>query len=158
MKKTTKQKLLGALFAEAKKVGLDAETLREYIAPEILDGKRLSEATPQEVSRVLENISRSNGLNGSNSVNGLEKKRYESSRSGLIEEIVDLARARYGNDFIVPLNNLCARFGESDGYRKMRIAGLKELKLRLIELNKEGHWQPGMKRIRQVKRDQELTG
>ncbi|GAB62670.1 MAG: hypothetical protein DWB56_14805 [Candidatus Jettenia sp.] len=156
MNKNGKHKLLAVLFAEAKKVGLSAETLREYIAPEILGGKRLSEATSKEVFRVITHItdcrdaSRDTALRVPTRGQREIRKRYESSRTGLLEEIADLARARYGADFIVPLNNLCARFGESDGYRKMRIAGLKELKKRLIELQKEDPLKPQISPITQI--------
>jgi hypothetical protein len=67
--------------------------------------------------------------------------RYESSRAGLVAEIRDLAISRFGQDYVVPLNNLCARFGESDGYRRMRVSALKKLKLRLKELNRDDPWE-----------------
>jgi gentisate 1,2-dioxygenase len=136
MKKNTKQKLLAALFAEAAKLGIDSETLREDIAPDLIE-KRLSKATPQEVFRVIEYIT---GKGNPKSRMRNQKFKYESSREGLLQEIKDLAVERFGEDYIVPLNNLCSRFGESDGYRKMKIAGLKELKRRLIELQREDPW------------------
>ena len=152
MTKNVKYSLLKALFAEAAKLGIDQETLREDIAPGII-GKRLSKAKVWEVSRVLDHIHgrhtpHNPPVNGGRPASspftgGIEggRKRYESSRAGLLEEIKDLAVTRFGQDYIVPLNNLCARFGESDGYRKMRVAGLKELKRRLKELQRDDPWE-----------------
>lgn len=39
------------------------------------------------------------------------RKKYESSIKGLREEICDLARARWGASWELPLNNFCRRFG-----------------------------------------------
>src|SRR5574343_732811 len=139
--KKRKNTLLKALFAEANKLGIDQETLRKDIAPGVI-GKRLSKARPQEVSRVLDHLrGKSPKLVPECLGRGSEWKRYESSRAGLLEEIKDLAIKRFGQDYVVKLNNLCARFGESDGYRKMRINALKELKRRLKELNRDDPWE-----------------
>ncbi|HHT9137365.1 MAG TPA: hypothetical protein ACFYEK_09010 [Candidatus Wunengus sp. YC60] len=134
-----KHKLLGALFAEAAKRGIAQETLRDDIAPAII-GKRLSAASVQEVARIVDHItgrsSGLNGLNGLNGSNGLNRKRYESSKQGLIQEIRDIARDRFGDDYAAPLNAFCARFGEPDGFRKMRVSQMKIVKQRLKELQK----------------------
>lgn len=131
MKNDTRQKLLAALFSEAAKLGIDQKTLREDIAPGVT-GKRLSESNTQEIFRVVEYVTGKKWL--------YRKPKYESSRNGLLQEIKDLAIKRFGEDFVNPLNKLCARFGESDGYRKMKIAGLKELKRRIIELQRTDPW------------------
>lgn len=135
---SNKNLLLKALFAEAKKFGIDQETLREDIAPGVI-GKRLSKAKVWEVAQVLDHIKALHGVPSTPlpPASGGQWKRYESSRVGLLEEIKDIALARFGQDYIVPLNSLCARFGESDGYRKMRVSALKELKRRLKELNRD---------------------
>lgn len=146
MTKNGKHALLKALFAEAVKLGIDQEILREDIAPGVI-GKRLSKASPQEVAKVLDYIHGRDTMprvrtgDTEHRVPTGNKFRYESSRAGLLEEIKDLAIARFGQDYIVPLNNLCARFGESDGYRKMRVSALKELKRRLKELNRDDPWE-----------------
>ena len=133
-------KVLKAIFSEAARLGIPQESLREDI-PQSLIGRRLSQATAGELIRVLEHVKG----NSKSEARNPKWQRYESSRDGLLKEVVDLARARFGEDFIVPLNNLCARFGESDGYRKMRIAALKELKRRLKELQRDDPWKPELK-------------
>ena len=139
--------MLQALFAEAKKLGIGQETLREDIPPG-LTGKRLSKCSPQEVARVLVYIHNRHGIpeptpnpsqEGNNPKSEFQnpKSRYESSRSGLLEEIRDLAIARFGEDYALPLNAFCARFGETDGFRKMRVNQMKRVKQRLKELQRE---------------------
>ena len=150
-----KAKMLQALFAEAKKLGIDQETLREDVAPGVIK-KRLSAATSQEVAQVLVyihtrhgipdappptpsrggQISPAGGGAGGGSAGG-GFKRYESSRAGLLEEIRDLAIARFGEDYALPLNAFCARFGETDGFRRMRVNQMKIVKQRLKELQQE---------------------
>ncbi|MDG6005528.1 MAG: hypothetical protein E3K29_06725 [Candidatus Brocadia sp.] len=136
--KNTKHLVLKALFAEAAKYGISQETLREDIAPCVI-GKRLSDAKVREVARVLDHIKALHGVpyTPKPTAGGGQWNRYESSKAGLLEEVKDLAVARFGQDFVVPLNNLCARFGESDGYRKMRVSALKEIKRRLKELQRD---------------------
>ncbi|MDN3515342.1 MAG: hypothetical protein NG747_13220 [Candidatus Brocadia sp.] len=150
--KNTKHLVLKALFAEAAKYGISQETLREDIAPGVI-GKRLSKAKVQEVARVLDHIRELHSRDTEHRVPastplppaiGGQWKRYESSRAGLLKEISDLAIMRFGQEFIVPLNNLCARFGESDGYRKMRVSALKELKRRLKELQRDDPWEKSL--------------
>ncbi len=133
-------RILQALFAEAKSRGIGMDMLRDEIAPEAL-GKRLSQAGAQEIARLLDHIKG----NTKSEIRNPKWQKYESSRAGLLAEVRDLAIERFGQDFIVPLNNLCARFGESDGYRKMRIAALKELKRRLKELQRDNPWKPELK-------------
>lgn len=152
-----KFEILKAIFAEAKRQGIPQETVREDIAPGVI-GKRLSQARPQEAARVLDHIrtlaapppqSPSKGGQLSPRSTELTPKsgggsrgwKYTSSRAGLLEEVKDIAIARFGQDYIVPLNNLCARFGEGDGYHKMRVSALKELKRRLKELNQSDPWE-----------------
>ena len=52
---TDNNKLLAALFAEAKKLGIDQEVLRNEIAPAVIK-KRLSMASGQEIVRVIEHV------------------------------------------------------------------------------------------------------
>ena len=135
-----KHEILKAIFAEAKSQGIPQETVREDIAPGVI-GKRLSQARPQEAARVLEHI---RGLNPNGPPLTPQEgklRQYPSSRDGLMAEVRDLAIARFGQDYIVPFNNLCARFGESDGYRKLRVSTLKKIKQRLKELNRDDPWQ-----------------
>ena len=145
--------MLQALFAEAKKLGISQETLREDVAPGVIN-KRLSAATSQEVARVLVYIHNRHGIpDGENPKSeivrlsahdevrspiqsGTKFKRYESSRAGLLEEIRDLAIARFGEDFVRPLNALCERFGV-EGYRSMRVSQAKAVKATLIRLQRE---------------------
>ena len=146
-KQIAKYKILKALFSEAKRLGIDQETLREDVAPGVIN-KRLSAATPQEVARVLVYIHNRHGIpeptpnpsqEGNNPKSEIQnpKLRYESSRAGLLEEIRDLAIARFGEDYALPLNAFCARFGETDGFRRMRVSQMKRVKQRLKELQQE---------------------
>lgn len=136
----SKHKLLKALFAEAKKLGIGQETLREDITPGVIN-KRLSAASPQEIAKVLIHIHNRHGIpeTGNTKFETLnsKQKQYESSRAGLLEEIRDLAIVRFGEDYALPLNAFCARFGETDGFRRMRINQMKRVKQRLKELQRE---------------------
>mgnify|MGYP001567645045 CR=1 FL=1 len=131
-----KAKILKALFSEAKKLGIDQETLREDVAPGVIN-KRLSAATPQEVARVLVYIHNRHGIpetrNSKHETQNPKLKRYESSRAGLLEEVKDLAVARFGQDFVRPLNALCERF-RVEGYRSMRVSQAKAVKATLAEM------------------------
>lgn len=125
-----KHKTLRALFAEAKKLGISQEMLREDIAPVAIN-KRLSQATPQEIAFLLDHL-KGNSKNETN----WKYKRYESSRRGLLQEIADLAKQRFGEDFIRPLNALCERF-KVEGYRSLRVNQAKAVKATLIRLQRE---------------------
>lgn len=131
--KNGKHRLLKALFAEANKLGIDQETLREDIVPGVI-GKRLSKASPQEVARVLDYLK---GKDTRSDTQNSKWRRYESSRAGLIQEIIDIAKERFGEDYARPLNAFCAKFGEADGFRKMRVSQMKAVKQRLKELNRK---------------------
>ncbi len=103
----TKYKILKALFTEAAKLGIDQETLRETIAPAVIN-KRLSMAAPQEVARVLVHIHNKHGIpETTDYTDYTEKKRYEPSRKGLLLEVADLAKQRFGEDYVRPHNALC---------------------------------------------------
>ncbi len=132
-----KSKILKALFAEAKKLGISQETLREDIAPGLI-GKRLSNASSQEVARVLVYIHNRHGIPDADIVGtrSAVSPRYESSRRGLLQEVADLARQRFGDDFVRPLNALCERF-KVEGYRSMRVTQAKAVKATLIRLQRE---------------------
>ena len=52
---TDNKKLLAALFAEAKKLGIEQDVLRNEIAPAVIK-KRLSMASGQEILRVIEHV------------------------------------------------------------------------------------------------------
>ena len=128
--KNGRYKLIRAVFARAKELGIDQETLRDDIAFAVI-GKRLSKATAPEIARVIDYITRKAGTRKPETAN---RKRYESSRQGLIEEIKDIAKARFGDEYAHPLNAFCARFGEPDGFRRMRVDQMKRVKQRLLEL------------------------
>ena len=134
-----KSKILKALFAEAKKLGIDQEILREDIAPGLI-GKRLSRASSQEVAKVLVYIHNRHGVpdgeNPKSEIRNPKWMQYESSRRGLLQEIADLAKQRFGEDFVRPLNALCERF-KVEGYRSMRVSQAKAVKAALIRLQKE---------------------
>lgn len=128
-KREPRQKLLAALFAKARDFGIEGDELRERIAPAVIN-KRLSDATTQELFKILEHVT------------GLYKKsgykKFDSSRQGLIQELEEAARVRWGEEFRKPL---IAFINSHRGktvthYRFMRIAELKAFKDRIKELNK----------------------
>lgn len=63
-------------------------------------------------------------------------KRYKSSRSGLIEEIEDIAKQRYGEGWEAPLNALCRKFGVQR-YQWLDISHGKAVKRRLLEMEEQ---------------------
>ena len=154
--KAKRIEIIKTLFGRAKELGIDAETLRDDIAPAVI-GKRISEANNYELGKVIDYITQRAGRKptpaplpgGESTPSGFachpsrgEYKKYPSSRKGLLDEVRDLAIERYGQEeYAERLNNLCARFGEKDGYHKMRVAGLKRLKERIKELNRSDPWE-----------------
>lgn len=125
MKTTDKRNhLLAALFAETKKKGIDADFLRDVIAKNIM-AKRLSEATPQDIVKVLEHVT--------------GRTRYESSLKGLKQEICDMAQKRFGLGWEPPLNALCRRLGVVK-WQWLDLRHAKAMKETLIRLNEEGEY------------------
>lgn len=174
----TRKRLLAAFFSKASKIGLDLSEegdLRSVIVPSLCKGKRLSEATAQEIVRVIEHVTKlynipspfplpcrervktsspltgEDGGEGENIVGSAIKKdgslkkssslhpdykRYESSRAGLIEELKDAARARWGADFEKPLNEFVSHNRPCrTHYRFLDVTALKAIKERIKELN-----------------------
>ncbi|OGC00125.1 hypothetical protein A2V82_16435 [candidate division KSB1 bacterium RBG_16_48_16] len=153
--KGKKEKLLAALFAEAKKVGVDQETLRNEVAPAVIK-KRLSMASAQEVLRVIEHVTgksqppRPSGtppylrrgakskLSSPPILGGVGVVRYESSKSGLLQELEDVARERWGEGFAKSLNAFINANREiQTHYKMMGVTGLKALKERIKEMNRK---------------------
>lgn len=129
MKRPARQKLLCAVFAEAKKKGIDADFLREEIAPNVIR-KRLSSASSPELIKILEHITGKNG----------KVKKYDSSVDGLVTELMDAARARWGEDFDKPLKafiNSHGFKGTLTHYSWMSVTDLKAFKERIKELNRQ---------------------
>lgn len=126
-----RQRLLAALFSKAREMGIESEELREELAPTVIK-KRLSEASSQEIFRLLEHITgiyRKTGY-----------KKFESSKAGLVEELKAAARARWGEDFDKPLKafiNSHGYKGTVTHYKFMKVADLKAFKDRLKELNRQ---------------------
>lgn len=121
--KETKNRLLRALFLKARKAGIASDELRDYIAPAVI-GKRLSEASPKELLRVIERVS------------GHRVQKYAGSRAGLIEELTDVARARWGEEFEGPLNTFVNSHRSTvTHYKFLPTKTLKVFKNRLKELN-----------------------
>jgi hypothetical protein len=104
--KSKRHAMLGKLFIEAQERGIDQQELRDDIVPALI-GRRLSSANEKQISLVLNHIA-----------GPLRRKPhapcsmpYESSIQGLKDEICDLAKARFGESWELPLNNFCLRFG-----------------------------------------------
>ena len=141
MKIAPKEKLLAALFAEAKKVGVEQETLRNEVAPAVIT-KRLSKASAQEVLRVIEHVTGSgqgSGVRGQQNrapITGHRPQKYESSKAGLLQELEDVARERWGEGFAKSLNAFVNANREiQTHYKMMGVAGVKALKERIKALN-----------------------
>lgn len=130
-KTESRRRCLAALFSKAAKAGLTQDQLREDLAPGLL-GKRLSEATAQEILRVVEYIA---GLYGLSSP--LKKgKKYDPSRAGLLEELEDAARERWGGEYVKSLNAFVNHNRpQPTHYRFLKVADLKAIKRRILELN-----------------------
>ena len=129
--RSKRQKLLAALFAETKKKGIDAEFLRDVVSQNIIS-KRLSEATPQELVKVLEHITQDTRLKTQDS-----RQSYESSKTGLLQELEDIARARWGEGFQSSLNAFVNSHRQTPThYRFLPVTDMKAVKERIREMNK----------------------
>lgn len=122
---TNRAKILSALFSKAAKMGIDAEALREEIAPSVIK-KRLSEASAQEIVRLIDHVT---GLDTRDrSYSSRDGFKYDSSRAGLIEELKDAGRARWGAEFEGPLNAFVnSHLKVKTNYRWLKVAALKAL-------------------------------
>lgn len=134
MSKETRQRLLAALFSKALKAGICAETLRDDIAPAVIK-KRVSEATAQELCRLIDHVT---GIMNPSLSSKDGRFRHDSSRAGLIEEIKDAARERWGAEFEKSLNAFInANWPAKTHYRFLGVSALKALKKRIAELNRQ---------------------
>jgi DNA polymerase III epsilon subunit-like protein len=117
--------MLGALFIAAAERGIDQQELRDEIAPGLI-GRRLSAASERQIQIVLAHVAgplkRGTRYDG----RGTQKK-YQSSIKGLREEIVDLAKVRWGDTWSSSLNSLCRKFGV-DHYNFLDIGHAKAVK------------------------------
>ena len=120
--KSPRGKILGVLFSKAAKLGISQEMVREEIAPEVNNGKRLSASTLTEIGRVIDRIT-----------GKPRQRRYAPGIAGLRCEIKDLAMSRWGNGWEESLNKFCVAFGLSH-YRFVDITRGKAIKKRLKEM------------------------
>ncbi len=143
-----RKRLLAALFVKAGNHGIEADELREDIAPAVI-GKRISKASPRELVKLLDHVTKlyhrpaatppesplaRGGLKGG----APEPKYYPSSRPGLVEELTDAARARWGEDFEKPLNEFVNHNRPvRTHYKFLGVAALKAVKERIKEMNAE---------------------
>ena len=114
------------IFVKAKELGIPEDVLRKDIAPNVA-GKRISKCNLVELAKLADHLKSIKG--GS--------KTYESSFKGLKEEVVDIAQARFGDDFEEPLNNLCKKFKVTH-YRWLTLRQAKAIKDTLTRLQEEG--------------------
>lgn len=134
MSKETRQRLLAALFSKALKAGIESETLRNDIAPAVIK-KRLSGATAQELCRMIDHVT---GIMHPSIPSKDGRFKYDSSRAGLIDELKDTAKERWGADFEKSLNAFVnANWPAKTHYRFLNVAALKALKERIKELNRQ---------------------
>lgn len=127
-KKDPRQKLLAALFARAREMGIESEELRDELAPTVIK-KRLSEASSRDIFKLLEHVT------GVYTKTGYMK--YASSKAGLLDELKDVARERWGEGFERSLNAFVnANRPAKTHYRFLGVAALKALKERIRELNR----------------------
>ncbi|MBF0321221.1 MAG: hypothetical protein HQL01_15615 [Nitrospirae bacterium] len=119
--------LLRSIFALAKKEGIDSGDLRDTYAVMLLK-KRLSEATAKELESFRRMVF----------YRGAKPKRYESSRAGLIEELEDAAKRRWGASFKDSLNAFCnSRRKVKTHYTFLSVADLKQFKEKIKELTRD---------------------
>lgn len=151
--KTKLDKIRGALFAEVEKHGIDTKDegymhFRNNIAPEII-GKRISKANAYELGKLLDYVHKWAGVKKEakaeftgtpQTMDEYYRKKYPPNRKGLLEEISDLLSIRFRDNYTGRLN-FTSRFGAKDGFRLMKINGLKALKSRLKELNRSDPWE-----------------
>lgn len=139
-KREKRNRLLAALFVKADKTGIEQEFLRDTIALNII-GKRLSKASSKEIFKVLEHLVKLNPPQSPFSKGGSEAggfKRYEPSSKGLMEELTDVAKARWGEDFQKPLNAFINSHRKTPThYKFLNVTSLKAFKERLKQLNIE---------------------
>ncbi|MBE7415101.1 MAG: hypothetical protein HS130_07705 [Deltaproteobacteria bacterium] len=122
--------MLRALFAKARQYGIEADELREKIAPSVI-GKRLSEASSKELFKVLDHVTKIYMQSG--------YQKFESSKTGLLLEIEAAARSRWGEDFTKSLNafiNSHSFKGTKRHYKFLQVTELKAFKDRIKELNR----------------------
>lgn len=127
-------KLIRAIFGVAKGKGIPAEDLRDVIAPSLIN-KRLSQATNRELGRVLDHITGGKIVGSKQYAVG--RKQYESNIKGLKQEVVDLAAERFGENWEIPLNNLCKKF-KVIKWQWLDVSHGKAVKETLLRLQGEG--------------------
>lgn len=145
----TRHNLLKELFAEANSQGLDykdaAGSFRSETVTSLCDGRRLSQCSERDIRKVIAWLKERGHTTGSGqaamTLDGFFRKAYPATKTGMLAEIRDLGRIRFGENYIEHLNNLCARWGEKDGYHKLRVATLKKLKAWLIDHIKNDPWE-----------------
>lgn len=136
-RKDPRSRLLSALFSKSLKAGIAAEKLRNDIAPDVL-GKRISEASAQELFKLIEHITGLYPAIGERPIGSIKDNRFKyfSSRTGLIEELEDSARARWGADWERSLNSFINSNRKAPTHWKfLRVADAKAVKERLKEMN-----------------------
>lgn len=141
--KDPKEALRGALFAEAKKLGIGQEQLRNEIAPNVI-GKRVSKASETELNRLIVHITGKPPRPSATPpiLGGAGVIRFESSKEGLIQELESHATVRWGEDFSASLNKFANKFinrksGVLTPYKMLRVASLVAVKDKIKELNRE---------------------
>ncbi len=128
--------LIAACFAEAARRGIDAEALREEVAPGIIR-TRLSRANEVQLARLLKHLKGADWR-------AAPRKREPPSMEGLRREIEDLARQRFGNErWDEKVNRLAERMFERvgvDHWRWLDMWHTKELKKALVRLERRGDY------------------
>jgi hypothetical protein len=147
-KEDSRMKLLRALFVKSRDLGIGADQLRDEIAPEVI-GKRLSAANAPEIGKVLDHITKPVPFGrlraGSppvrpEPVEGLKVPgfKYPSTKHGLMRELEDVARVRWGIDYKRPLNKfLNANRKVETHYGFANVSTMKAVKDRIVALNKK---------------------
>jgi hypothetical protein len=125
--KQKRAKALGRLFIEAKKRQIAAGDLQDTIALNVIN-KRLSEANIIEIGRVIDHITGKKN----------KHKMYPASLAGLKQEIIDIAKARWGgssagSEWEGSLNAFCVKFGVMK-WQWLNISHARAIKKRLKEL------------------------
>ncbi len=114
-----------------------------------LFGKESSrDLTHAEASQLIDQLIEMGGVitHGENShYIPAQRSMEESSIEGLRQEVVRLAKERYGEEFEKPLAALCSKL-HIDDYASMDVRHAKAVKETLLRLQAEGPYTPGKKR------------
>lgn len=131
-KTNPRRRLMAAIFTKASKLGIDTGDdgdLRNVIAVKVA-GKRMSKCDNKELFKIVEHLAK---LAGETTA----RKRYPAGKAGLIEELKDVSKVRWGDDWEHALNEFVNHNRKTRTHFKfLDIRTLKGIVKRIIQLNR----------------------